>query len=63
MAAGLDDQMEKLDLLLEKYLELLDEYEQSRKELSSSMSAVSVKDLSDRYILIIAGIFLFGPSE
>jgi hypothetical protein len=46
MAAGLDDQMEKLDLLLEKYLELLDEYEQSRKELSYSMSAVSVKGSS-----------------
>ena len=36
-----EDLLEKLDKLLEKYLGLLDEYENSRKMLSVSMSSVS----------------------
>jgi hypothetical protein len=41
MAPELEDRLGKLDELLEKYLGLVDEYEHSRKILSTSMSSVS----------------------
>jgi hypothetical protein len=41
MASDQEDLIEKLDALLERYLEVLDEYEKARQELSSSMSSVS----------------------
>jgi hypothetical protein len=41
MTSEQKDLVEELEALLENYLEVLDEYEQARKELSAFMSSVS----------------------
>jgi hypothetical protein len=40
MATEMEQQLEKLDMLLERYLNVLDTYESARKDLSKSLSSV-----------------------
>jgi hypothetical protein len=45
METEMEQQLDKLDALLERYLNVLDTYESARKDLSKSLSSVGIRDL------------------